>query len=522
MPARTTVILSMAKRGDGSSMNLLETSNLLQMAGRAGRRGMDTDGTCVLVATPFETHDDAAKMLTDPIEPITSQFSPSYSLAVNLVARGEGKLDVARQLIGQSFAMWEKRQVEAAVANSVNDTDNEIVLLSAQEAFITKLVETIQYYLDRKTAKYDNSKLSSIVDLLSDRDLLKSTSKSFLGIEKMLELEETTLNYLEKEYVSLKNLPSEDFDQRFLRELLTEDEQDLVEQIQIQRVRAATTGKEFQKHPFVAISSVANEIMSESTPRATILLSALQNARQGVPVGDPMILTPRELSEFAKSAVVTRRKIRKQASPGKETNNPSEQSTGRAFEISNDSWNDMLSIIRTLVAYGCLKGDGIQNNEQSSYEDCTFTITTAGRNIGLLNFDNSLWCLVALGGTWDVIGASSKLDSFRSEMRQVFDEGDGCSTAEELSVADSSTLARQEANELVSLLRSLTAAELAGYVSCLVGEGSRAGEASVVDLFQKMSPIHQRVIQKSLLIMERLVEVQKQFDVDENTRSCAL
>ena len=53
MPARTTVICSMAKRSK-DSMNLLDTANLLQMAGRAGRRGMDTDGTCVIVATPFE------------------------------------------------------------------------------------------------------------------------------------------------------------------------------------------------------------------------------------------------------------------------------------------------------------------------------------------------------------------------------------------------------------------------------------------------------------------------------------
>jgi superfamily II RNA helicase len=47
MPARTTVICAMAKRGD-LGMELLETANMLQMAGRAGRRGMDIEGACVV------------------------------------------------------------------------------------------------------------------------------------------------------------------------------------------------------------------------------------------------------------------------------------------------------------------------------------------------------------------------------------------------------------------------------------------------------------------------------------------
>ena len=93
-------------------MNLLETSNLLQMAGRAGRRGMDTTGTCVVVATPFEGEDIAATILTDPIKPISSQFRPSYTLAVNLIARGKGRLDVAKQLVSRSFANWGRQQME--------------------------------------------------------------------------------------------------------------------------------------------------------------------------------------------------------------------------------------------------------------------------------------------------------------------------------------------------------------------------------------------------------------------------
>ena len=98
MPARTTVICSLAKRRDDRNMKLLETSVLLQMACRGGRRGMDTDGTCIIVATPFEGPESAIEILTDELKPFVSQFTPSYSLVVNLIGRGNGTLDVARML----------------------------------------------------------------------------------------------------------------------------------------------------------------------------------------------------------------------------------------------------------------------------------------------------------------------------------------------------------------------------------------------------------------------------------------
>ena len=48
MPARTTLIAALSRRRDGA-IGPLQHNELLQMAGRAGRRGYDTQGHCVIV-----------------------------------------------------------------------------------------------------------------------------------------------------------------------------------------------------------------------------------------------------------------------------------------------------------------------------------------------------------------------------------------------------------------------------------------------------------------------------------------
>lgn len=84
MPARTTIISSVTKR-IASEVIKLKTSQLLQMAGRAGRRGKDTEGTVVVMRNRFEDVKVGHKILTSPVDGIKSHFKISYGLAVKLL-----------------------------------------------------------------------------------------------------------------------------------------------------------------------------------------------------------------------------------------------------------------------------------------------------------------------------------------------------------------------------------------------------------------------------------------------------
>ena len=529
MPARTTVICTMAKRvNGGSSMALLETSNLLQMAGRAGRRGMDTDGTCVIVATPFETHDDAAKILTNPILPISSQFSPSYSLCVNLIARGDGELTVAKQLVSKSFAMWERRLAEDDITDllggSRGDLVSETLQATAHDNFIRTLAESFKELIDQRTAKYDVSRLRDLYEVLSDLKVLKKTSKSFVGTAKMLEIERVTLAYLEKELAEVREqrLALDETDDDFVLEIFEDNEPDLLHQIGIQQSRASNTEHEVNKHPFSSIASLASTMLSENDESSPLWVNLKIARGENAEFVVPTIVTPDELSMYAKSAVVLRRKTRKLAksNPGIDPETLLDEVVN-AKEITEDTWDDFIAITKTLIAFGCVATD-TPENDITDLDKATYRLTPAGLNVGMLSFENSLWALVAMGGAWDVTGASAELDHLDDAINRLVDDkndSDG-----ESNMISTIPKAQDDADALVSLLRRMSPSELAGYVSSFIADDSRSSSSgsSVVELFQRLTPLQQQVVQKSLNSLERLIEVQKVYGVDEATRTCNL
>ena len=111
MPARAAVFDSMM-RYDGRTMIPLPTREFMQMAGRAGRRGLDESGL-VVVRTDIDDFPglipQLKQYLSGRYEPVKSRFSLSFHSVINLVLRH--KPERIRSLVERSFLDFHRRRV---------------------------------------------------------------------------------------------------------------------------------------------------------------------------------------------------------------------------------------------------------------------------------------------------------------------------------------------------------------------------------------------------------------------------
>lgn len=131
MPARTTVLSSISKRTDRGH-RLLTASEFLQMAGRAGRRGMDEIGYVVTVQTPFEGAKDAASLALKDADPLVSQFTPNYGMVLNLLQTHS--IDEAKELLERSFAQYVAALNLAPEQQAIADLTTELAKLDVELA----------------------------------------------------------------------------------------------------------------------------------------------------------------------------------------------------------------------------------------------------------------------------------------------------------------------------------------------------------------------------------------------------
>ncbi len=171
MPARTTVISSLSKRTDDGH-RLLTASEFLQMAGRAGRRGMDKIGYVITVQTPFEGAKEAAYLATSSPDPLISQFTPSYGMVLNLLQTHS--LQEAKDLVERSFGQYLSTLYLKPAQKEIDRIEAELEHQQAQLAGIDwSEVRSYEKLLERLKIEYRILK-----DLQKDAAALKTSDLS--------------------------------------------------------------------------------------------------------------------------------------------------------------------------------------------------------------------------------------------------------------------------------------------------------------------------------------------------------
>jgi superfamily II RNA helicase len=107
MPAKA-VIMGSIKKYDGFSVRYLSTKEYFQMAGRAGRRGIDTEGRVIVIVNRNDVDLHELKRVTsEDVEPIISRFTIGYNTVLNLIKNH--KKDERVVVLKSNFGYFLKR-----------------------------------------------------------------------------------------------------------------------------------------------------------------------------------------------------------------------------------------------------------------------------------------------------------------------------------------------------------------------------------------------------------------------------
>lgn len=113
MPAKTVCFYSLEKY-DGINFRPLHTKEYFQLAGRAGRRGIDKEGYAVALFNRNRDNIEKVKKLTEKDEePIISRFTLSYNTVLSLVK--QHTLQEIELILKQSFDHFLRKKQQADV-----------------------------------------------------------------------------------------------------------------------------------------------------------------------------------------------------------------------------------------------------------------------------------------------------------------------------------------------------------------------------------------------------------------------
>lgn len=147
MPARTVIFDSMYKH-DGKKHRPLLPAEYIQMAGRAGRRGLDEEGVVIILTKSQKPDESAMKsMMTCEPSKLQSQFRLTYGMVLSLLRKESFSVE---EVMSRSFKEASYQKNKVSVQTKIKSVKEKL-----QNRFASKIDDHLQPLVDFYTVAKD-------------------------------------------------------------------------------------------------------------------------------------------------------------------------------------------------------------------------------------------------------------------------------------------------------------------------------------------------------------------------------